>query len=277
MTKLKQNLFLFLEEKVNESDIGLNLAILAMNRFVVDEDAQFEVIGVYYLKKTIKEMIDLEDLADINLVKQRAEKDAFDRDLISEALDHALLYPNDDTHFIFGTYVFDRTYILCSTKSFNDWFYNEIKKSEIQTLLCTQYFEERKALITKTMSVKFYEGKMNINLQLRLSDSDDGWRKPRSSVHDDLEEFIHHIRNGHEIVRGLENHPVQDSIFLNKMLTPNELKKARNNDEEFWRTISNSNSSIERCKRDYTTKCLDHEKKHKFVSCLCHRHSIRFK
>ena len=100
MTKRKQNLFLFFEEKADEFDISLNLAMLAMNGFVVDENAQFEVIGVYYLKKAIKDMIVHEDPARTSLAKERAEKDAFDRDLISEALDHALLYPNDDTHFI---------------------------------------------------------------------------------------------------------------------------------------------------------------------------------
>ena len=59
MLKLKQNLFLFLEEKPHKYDISSNLAILSMNTFVVDEDAQFEVVGVFYLKRATKEMVDL--------------------------------------------------------------------------------------------------------------------------------------------------------------------------------------------------------------------------
>ena len=278
MSKLRQNLFLFFEEKAQEYDIDWNLVMLAMNRFVVDEDAQFEVIGVYYLKKSTKEMIDYYDPAHKYFVKERAEKDAFDKDLISEAIDHAMLYPNVDTHFIFGTLFGNTMYNPHSKKSvFHDWFSQEVARSEIRSLLYTQYMGQRIALISKAQSIKFYEGKMSVNLVLKSSpDSDDGWWKPRSSVHDDLEKFIHHIRNGHKIVPD-RGEPAQNSLFLLKMLTTNELQKTRNKDGEFWRTLLNSNKFRERCKQDYTTECDDFDKKHKFVHCFCIRYSFRFK
>ena len=47
----KQNLFLFFEENEFEFDISSNLVRLSMNRFTIDEEAQFEIIGVYNLKR----------------------------------------------------------------------------------------------------------------------------------------------------------------------------------------------------------------------------------
>ena len=43
----KQNLFLFYEKDSILCDIHLQLVNSYMNRFVIDEDAQFEVIGIY--------------------------------------------------------------------------------------------------------------------------------------------------------------------------------------------------------------------------------------
>ena len=51
MQKSKQNLFLFFEENELEFEISSSLVKLSMNRFVVDEDDQFEVMGIYNLKK----------------------------------------------------------------------------------------------------------------------------------------------------------------------------------------------------------------------------------
>ena len=43
----KQNLFLFYEKNAALCDIQLQLVNSYMNRFIIDEDAQFELIGIY--------------------------------------------------------------------------------------------------------------------------------------------------------------------------------------------------------------------------------------
>ena len=49
MSSYAQNLFLFFQESEDKSDVSSNIVRLAMNKFIVDEDAQFEIIGVYCL------------------------------------------------------------------------------------------------------------------------------------------------------------------------------------------------------------------------------------
>ena len=51
MERKRQNLFLFFEENDDEKDISSNLLHLYMNRFVIAQEEQTEIIGVYNLAK----------------------------------------------------------------------------------------------------------------------------------------------------------------------------------------------------------------------------------
>ena len=104
MSKSKQHSYLFLEENGLEYEISSSLVRLSMNRFVVNEDAQFEVIGIYNLERATKEMADLRNPSYKYFAKQRTEKDAFDKDLISDVMDQVTLHPRIDAHFIIGSF-----------------------------------------------------------------------------------------------------------------------------------------------------------------------------
>ena len=56
MKPSRQNLCLFLEENDLEYVIDSKPVHLFMNRSVVNEEDQFEIIGVYYLQKVEKEL-----------------------------------------------------------------------------------------------------------------------------------------------------------------------------------------------------------------------------
>ena len=81
----KQNLFIFYENETELYDIQLQLVNSYMNRFVIEEEAQFEVVGIYHTEKS--KWFELEDL-----------------DILLKGLERAKLYQNEitDTHFIIG-------------------------------------------------------------------------------------------------------------------------------------------------------------------------------
>ena len=81
----KQNLFIFYENETELYDIQLQLVNSYMNRFVIEEEAQFEVVGIYHAQKS--KWFELEDL-----------------DILLKGLERAKLYQNEitDTHFIIG-------------------------------------------------------------------------------------------------------------------------------------------------------------------------------
>ena len=70
-----------MEENELDYEISSSLVKLSMNRFIVNEDAQFEVMGIYNFKRATKQMADLGDASYKYFAKERTEKDAFDKDL----------------------------------------------------------------------------------------------------------------------------------------------------------------------------------------------------
>ena len=57
MPRRKQNLVLFFEEKEDARIIDAKLVRLYMNRFIINEDAQNEINGVYHLSNNRKRFI----------------------------------------------------------------------------------------------------------------------------------------------------------------------------------------------------------------------------
>ena len=54
--KIMQNLVVLIDPPVYEDDISLKAGKMCLNRFCIDEDAAFELSGVYDLKQTNKEV-----------------------------------------------------------------------------------------------------------------------------------------------------------------------------------------------------------------------------
>ena len=101
--------------------------------------------------------------------RERTEKDAFDKDLISDAMDQATLHLRIDAHFIIGSFLHPITMnwgrrLTARSKLF-DWISQEIKKNDMQPIQCTLYHGLRMCLITKEMSVACYESKTSIDIE----------------------------------------------------------------------------------------------------------------
>ena len=185
MTKPKQHLFLFFEENEYQFNISSNLVRLSMNRCVVNEDSQTEVIGTFYLKRLKKDMINFRDGNPEykNSEKERAEKEAFDKNLILQALNRAATTTKNEfvnSQFIFGSHfhplhihlihpqpgLFDYrtifgTYRKASSRLF-EWISHEMKKLNLESLQCTMYKGTRSFLMSKEMSVAYYANRMTV-------------------------------------------------------------------------------------------------------------------
>ena len=58
MTKIMQNLVLFIEPPTEEYRISLKAGNMCLNRFCIDEDASFELFWVYNAKKSSNKVAD---------------------------------------------------------------------------------------------------------------------------------------------------------------------------------------------------------------------------
>jgi len=58
MSKIMQNLLVFMEPSEDAWKTSLKGGYMILNRFCIDEDAAFELSGVYYLEKSRQDIID---------------------------------------------------------------------------------------------------------------------------------------------------------------------------------------------------------------------------
>ena len=60
MSKIMQNLVVLMEPSKDACDVSLKTGRMIFNRFCIDEDAAFELSGVYYLETSSRKMKRLE-------------------------------------------------------------------------------------------------------------------------------------------------------------------------------------------------------------------------
>ena len=237
MSSYTQNLFLFFEESEDKPDVSSNIVRIAMNKFIVDEDARFEVIAVYHLKTRIKPL-------DVNQMiisqtdrdkfhKKAVEKYKHDQNIIYKALNLASV----DTHFIIGSRFHADHYLKSGNHSFDyfhqnrtplicHWISEVIQGTFLQSLQCTVFDGIRYDLITKQKSMDIFAG-IATTLDFVLPNRAENF-KPKSSVYDDIEKLIQEIKH--------KKRPTKHQVcsYLHLSLTENELLQLNKNETPFW-------------------------------------------
>ena len=78
MSKIMQNLVVFMDLSEHAWDTPLKSRNMILNRFCIDEDAAFELSGVYYLKKSSQKIaghIKSEDSLEFKLKRKQKGKE----------------------------------------------------------------------------------------------------------------------------------------------------------------------------------------------------------
>ena len=219
MSPSKQNLFLFFEENEIEHIIDRKLVFLYANRCIIDEDAQFEICGVYELQHVTKPMMIYSDPLYKNNASQRTCKEANDRDSILEAFEKASLNETSaiDTHFIIGSSFYS---LFKWHTSFNrrakllEWMSDELRYQAINVYV-TLLAGFHNIPITNEINKMVYEGKWTFNWDSILHESLDP--NLRCSVNDDFELSISLIQNGERLHQ-------QQCLFLHPKMLPHQFK-----------------------------------------------------
>ena len=124
MSKIKQNLVVLMETPYRAWDIRLNAGYMIFNRFCIDEDAAFELSGVYYLKSHYWNNSDVK--ATCSALQKISGKEA--KEL--------------QTHIIYAGASYD-------TDKLKSLVQREMKKNRIKSAMVTSYDLWRMNLITK--------------------------------------------------------------------------------------------------------------------------------
>ena len=137
MTKKRRNIILLIEPPNKPWVCSSKLGYAYMNRFVIDEDAEFELLGVYYLSKPF-----------VNKktyfgAKFNKKNENFDDTIIAAAIENALKHQEFATlHLIIAA-------DLSFYHGLDAKILREMKKHQINSVLVTKLKLYRKHLITK--------------------------------------------------------------------------------------------------------------------------------
>ena len=244
----RQNLILFVVEFDNQSaskinNHGMNPGMSYLNRFVADENDQFEVYAFYRIRvKMRKRITDFNNWAKEETalqikkaVKKYAEQSKRDKT------------DTNTVHFIWADHKYDLDEILRTIK-------NEMTRVGLKKGMVSFLQKHRYRCVTKEKYEQLYENGGEI----------DGGRT-KLSLGDDLEDFLNRIKNNeiHDHELGQEDNWI--NTFHLSMLSPEQKRKLAISDNDYLKTFHNHDPDIPK------TEMAKSESKSKYAFSLCRR------
>ena len=252
MTKTKQNLILFIEPSIDPWSSPSKIGNSYINRFVIDEEASFELLGVHHLSSWGSLSQNENDI-----VQQKVREDfVLDNEIIDSAIKKSAEYTTKrlNTHLVFAG---------------SSWFADfeaeiayAIKVHKISGIMVTKLQYVRQHLITKEVMEEICKGEYFCR----------GAQFTNKSVFDDLESFYKNIRfrnNRKACTNRYKNAYFVQSYHLPK-LTEKELKLVKLKDKDFMKTFANQLKDNGNPDVDEAEMKLS-ESKSKFVQIDCSR------
>ena len=254
MLKRNQNLVFFVEEHEERFVDAAGMIKLYVNTFAIDEDAQFEIIGVFNLKKTNMSMYSNVFKKYNNYASERVEKEWFDASVIENAFERTFKdrnFPKEnylELHFVVSSVYY------MNTRYHETWTCSPAKDSiqlkKIQKMIEINFHENSQlsnasknyvlTLLTRhrgRLSSKFSEENIWLNqltvpyFQKTMLDYFD------DSVTQDVERFITDLKTG--IRKNVHN-----ILYFWPKITHKEQLLAQSRDPNYWNTFSDNYSAL---------------------------------
>ena len=206
------NVIILMEWCDDTSITPLKLGNSYLNRFGIDEDAAFEILGIYYLKKSSKQ-----NLKTTISRKYKEEKEQFDSKIVNTAIQKAAENQSTGIQSFFIYAGYDYQY---STHVLKSLVLEGMRRYGLQSAMLTMICMWRSHLVTKEQMEDYYKGK-KVN--------DIGWFK--ESVHDDLQSLFEKLKVG------INQNEYIYSFTLPK-LTPEEMKLIATKDLAYLQTYT---------------------------------------
>ncbi len=273
----KQNLFLFFEENEVQTIIDNKLVLLYANRCIIDEQAEFEICGVYQLQKVERPMYEHNHPLYKTNANQRTFKEAIDRDTLSAALEKAYLLESKsaDTHFIIGSSFHsvagEKPSVIDYSRKLIKWMSEEMKFQEITSVYITLLAGYRNSIMTNEMNIRAYNGEMVAEYTPPGSREPIFTFHPKFSVNDDFELSFTFIQLGRRLQQC-------SHLFFHPILTPHELHLMKTKDESYLSSFQNHLAGLNPDVGEEELKYYpDNDTKLRYVTCVCVKKSFHLK
>ena len=268
-----KNLILLIEPSENEYITPWKIANLYLNRFIIEEDAAFEIMGVHQLPKSRLEIPDKDlEILDEELELPDKDLETFENEIIKKRKEEILAEnfrildsafknaipkwsPETDYHFIYAGFNFMTQYM--KPEKMNSVIVKCMENLKLNSLIFTAVVMVRSHIVTKKVMKEYYKGEF---------DNNDGFDK--LSVQDDLDSFFDQASTFYFV------NPSTAGMFFLPMLTDEELLLLENKDENYLKLYADyhygENPDVDEA------DMIESQSKSKFAYCMCFRFSGSF-
>ena len=229
MKRRNRNLILFFEENEDVEIINSKLVRLYMNRFTIEEEQRFEIIGVFNLT-SVPKMIKF-DHGDPRVYYRRLQHQKLcitkenwikDQLILKNAIVKLSVYTqfNTDVHIIMGTSLYVESFISINTliKSIQNW------RKDRWTYSVKGSWSPRRISLSLTLLNGWNDGflsKNEVKDTYRINNS--RYKYDKNSVNNDLENFVKGLSCARDPMTNLtEMLPIERELFLYEMLSEAE-------------------------------------------------------
>ena len=137
--KMKQQVILFIEPAEEEWRCQESIGNLYLNRFAIDEDTAYEVLGVYYLQQSSAELCDPKNDAYANYEIERQHKKRFDDEMFEKGI--KLIAENRSSNV--QTHIFIAGLLFEEGSELMEYLSNLMRDREIPSILLTCFILNR--------------------------------------------------------------------------------------------------------------------------------------
>ena len=224
MTKKRQNLVLFITPSIDPWSSPSKIGTSYVNRFVIDEEAGFELLGIY----TLSTLTDVSPNEEFIVRQKNIEDRFFDHALIDSAIKKAAEFKAKrlNTQLIFAGDLFPDYEVEIAYC---------MKIHKIRSIMVTKLEIERQHLITKELMEMISKGEY---YNVRIG----GAHFTNKSVFDDLESFYKNVKfqNNRKACTNRFGHAYSVHSFFLPKLTNKELKLMEMKDKDYLKTFQNT-------------------------------------
>ena len=151
-SKLK-NIILFIELSEEKWQCPVNIANIYLNRFTIDANAAFEIIGIHYLAKATEKLVHPLHAEYHNCADERAEKEKHDFDVIASGLETMASLRSKDVHIIIAAHLFNTE----SRAKMNKHILSISEKLKLSSVVISRVCMHKMGLVSMERSKEVYK------------------------------------------------------------------------------------------------------------------------
>ena len=194
MNKEFKNIILFIEPSKEKWQCPLNIGNIYLNRFSIDEEASFEVMGIHKLAESSEKIVHPYHKEYYQNEFERSKKENHDFSILASKIRKMAKYRSEGFHIVIAGHLFDPD----ARKKINKHILDIVGKMKISSVLVTRVCMHRLGLVSMETNKAVYKEDVGFTID-RFKNQDDFDKMTANEQESHIETFY---GNGDNVILG---------------------------------------------------------------------------